>query len=84
MLNLFRLQVRRACQLIADKPPKHRLVLTKSWNEWAEENYLEPDRENGIAYIQALAVGILPGFGDGGGDVSDGYHHPDRQLQCGL
>jgi hypothetical protein len=67
--ELFRLQVRRACGLIAEKPPEHRLVFIKSWNEWAEGNYLEPDRENGIAYLQALAAEILPGFGDRRGRV---------------
>lgn len=30
------------------------LVFIKSWNEWGEGNYLEPDTENGMGYINAL------------------------------
>lgn len=29
-------------------------VFIKSWNEWGEGNYLEPDIENGTSYIDAL------------------------------
>ena len=38
---------------------KHnKLVFLKSWNEWAEGNYMEPDLQYGHAFIKALAQAI--------------------------
>lgn len=41
-------------QAISDKPEKHQIVFLKSWNEWAEGNYIEPDRKWGKKYLEAL------------------------------
>ena len=32
--------------------------MIKSWNEWGEGNYMEPDAEYGKGYIKALASAI--------------------------
>ncbi len=34
---------------------ENKIVFLKSWNEWAEGNYMEPDLKYGKAYIKALA-----------------------------
>jgi hypothetical protein len=31
----------------------------KSWNEWAEGNYLEPDLESGAARLEALRAELV-------------------------
>ncbi|OLE28749.1 MAG: hypothetical protein AUG49_01505 [Catenulispora sp. 13_1_20CM_3_70_7] len=49
--QLFADQVHTALGLVPDPP----LLFIKSWNEWSEGNYLEPDDENGTHYLDALA-----------------------------
>ena len=40
------------------KDKQNKMVFLKSWNEWAEGNYMEPDSKNGHGYIKALANAI--------------------------
>lgn len=45
----------RAIDIVKNKNPEHRIILIKSWNEWGEGNYMEPDTQYGHGYIEALA-----------------------------
>jgi hypothetical protein len=56
---IFEAQVARAiAQVTSEHPVGRRVIFVKSWNEWAEGNYLEPDQRDGRSYLEALARGI--------------------------
>lgn len=44
----------QALEALKGKPEDRRLIFLKSWNEWGEGNYMEPDISNGRGYIDAL------------------------------
>lgn len=50
----FQEHVRMTLKTISEKDMEHRIVLLKSWNEWGEGNYMEPDIKYGHAFLDAL------------------------------
>ena len=54
----FKQIAKRAIDIVKDKPEDEQIVMIKSWNEWGEGNYMEPDLEFGHGYIQALREAI--------------------------
>ena len=51
--KLFSVHVRDILNAVKDK--KEKIIFLKSWNEWGEGNYLEPDLKHGKKYIHILA-----------------------------
>lgn len=56
--KLFKQIAKRAINIIKKKPEQEQIVIIKSWNEWGEGNYMEPDLEFGHEYLAALREAI--------------------------
>ncbi len=52
--ELFRKHLREAIDLVAARDFDQRLIFIKSWNEWAEGNYIEPDHGFGKQYLEVI------------------------------
>lgn len=52
--TLFKKHFISVLNLIKDKPLDNRIVFIKSWNEWGEGNYLEPDAKYGHGFLRAI------------------------------
>jgi len=59
--ELFRQHLREAIAQVAVQPPQKRIIFLKSWNEWAEGNYVEPDLEFGRGYLEVCKQELIPG-----------------------
>ncbi len=52
--ELFANHLNDALNIIQHKEAEHQLLFLKSWNEWAEGNYVEPDIVYGHGYLNKL------------------------------
>lgn len=57
--ELFRKLLNKAIKLVGNKEFDKRVVFLRSWNEWAEGNYVEPDLKFGKDYIHVLKDEII-------------------------
>lgn len=55
----FKEAIEKALKLVENKPDEHKILFLKSWNEWAEGNYVEPDLKYGHGYLDAIRSSIL-------------------------
>jgi len=52
--ELWLKHLREGIDKVCHLDPDHRIVMIKSWNEWAEGNYLEPDTVFGRRYLEIV------------------------------
>jgi hypothetical protein len=57
--EVFAENIRKAIGVVRHKKPEHRIIVLKSWNEWGEGNYVEPDLKYGKGYINALRKELI-------------------------
>jgi hypothetical protein len=50
----FKHHLQDAVNLVCGKTQEKRIIFLKSWNEWAEGNYVEPDLRFGHGYLDAI------------------------------
>lgn len=52
--RFFKQHALEAFKTLENKPKEQQIVILKSWNEWGEGNYMEPDMTHGRGFIDAL------------------------------
>lgn len=52
--DAFEKHVKDAVDVISNKDDEHKILILKSWNEWGEGNYVEPDVEFGHGWLDAI------------------------------
>jgi hypothetical protein len=57
--DLFKINIERALDVVKNKEDEHKIIFLKSWNEWGEGNYIEPDQKFGDAYLKMLKRYLL-------------------------
>jgi len=53
--QLFRKNILAALDAVSSKPYDKKIIFLKSWNEWGEGNYVEPDLKYGKGYIEVMS-----------------------------
>lgn len=50
----FQQHLADALKIVENKQPEHKILILRSWNEWGEGNYIEPDLRYGHGFLEAL------------------------------
>lgn len=57
--EIFKKYLFQFVSTIQNKSPEHQILFLKSWNEWGEGNYVEPDMKYGHGYLNAIKDVVL-------------------------
>ncbi|MFA7083355.1 MAG: glycoside hydrolase family 99-like domain-containing protein [Arcobacteraceae bacterium] len=58
--ELFREILKNAIEKVQKSyTEEYQIIFIKAWNEWAEGNYLEPEREYGLEYLETLREELI-------------------------
>lgn len=52
--EIFKRHIKDVLNIIKHKPENRQIIFIRSWNEWGEGNYIEPDLKYGKGYIESL------------------------------
>ena len=63
--GLFGKVLQNAVEMVRNRTPQRRIVFIKSWNEWAEGNYVEPDMKFGKEYLEVVRTAVSKGSNGG-------------------
>ena len=55
----FKKHIENALEVIKDKPNERKILFLRSWNEWGEGNYVEPDLKYGKKFLEAIKSSIF-------------------------
>jgi hypothetical protein len=50
----FKKHIENALNIIKNKSNEHKILFLRSWNEWGEGNYVEPDLKYGHGFLDAI------------------------------
>ena len=50
----WRKHLQISVEKLLENPKNPQIIIIKSWNEWAEGNYLEPDQKFGLKWLEAV------------------------------
>ncbi len=56
--KLFKIHVDSVLKSVQEKEVQNQIIMIKSWNEWGEGNYMEPDLKYGKSYLDILSYSI--------------------------